>query len=320
MIPPASTRWTARPHATARRNAGWVYVDVVDRVAAGATALAYYAARYPHSSAATWGGRLRDGQLRRGDEVLTAASILCAGDRLEYRRPPWTEPPAPRAFAMIWDDGDLLAVVKPAGLQVLPAGLFLENTLVHAVRERVAGAPAPAHRLDRGTSGIVLFARTRRGRCGLAAALSAPGARKLYHALVQGAVATAPFAVEVPIGPVPYPGLGQAFAARSDGRSARSRVRLLERRPAAAASLVEVELATGRPHQIRIHLAAVGHPLVGDPFYERGGWPRPPSPARPVRPGDGGYHLHAVQVAFRHPATGAAIALYAHPPEPLRVG
>ena len=106
--------------------------------------------------------------------------------------------------------------------------------------------------------------------------------------------------------------------ARPGGRPALSRVRVVERRPSGGAALVEVEIPTGRPHQIRIHLAAAGFPLVGEPLYTDGGRPREPAAGRePPRPGDTGYHLHAMQVDCGHPAAHARISLYCRPPAEL---
>ena len=307
-----------RPGWSRRRNRGWVYADVVDAGACGWNALEFFVRRYPHSSETQWRRRLEEGRVRGPGGPVGPEEHLRSGQRLEYHRPPWTEPPAPRRFDVIRDDGDLLAVAKPPGLQVLPAAEFLENTLLHVVRERLGGSPAPAHRLGRGTSGIVLFARSAEARRGLASAFENRRVHKLYRALVQGLDMEDRFSVETPIGPVAHAPTGQVFAARSDGRPAVSRVRVVERRPADDATLVEVEIPTGRPHQIRIHLAAAGSPLVGEPLYVAGGRPRQPAAGQePPRPGDMGYHLHAMQVNCGHPVELERISLYCRPPEEL---
>jgi 23S rRNA pseudouridine1911/1915/1917 synthase len=119
--------------------------------------------------------------------------------------------------------------------------------------------------------------------------------------------------VTVSIGPVPHPRLGTVHAAHAEGRPADSAVTVLERR--ASTTLCDVAIATGRPHQIRIHLAWAGHPLAGDPLYAPGGLPRPLAPGLP---GDGGYLLHAHRVRFAHPATGAPTIIEAPLPEALR--
>jgi len=114
---------------------------------------------------------------------------------------------------------------------------------------------------------------------------------------------------------VPYPPLGTLHAASPEGRPSSSAVTVLERRT--GSFLCDVTIATGRPHQIRIHLAAVGHPLLGDPLYEIGGQPRPGGTALP---GDPGYSLHAAEIAFEHPETGRRVVVVAPLPEVLRCG
>ena len=154
------------------------------------------------------------------------------------------------------------------------------------------------HRLGRGTSGLVLFARTDAARRAVAAEWRLGGVLKEYLALASGRPARESFTVETPIGLVPHPRLGQVHAASPTGRPAVSHVRVLA--PRGAGTLVSVTIPTGRPHQIRIHLAAAGHPLVGDPLYVEGGRPG----ADPALPGEGGYWLHAHRLALSHPATG----------------
>jgi 23S rRNA pseudouridine1911/1915/1917 synthase len=128
--------------------------------------------------------------------------------------------------------------------------------------------------------------------------------RKWYRALGSGRAKLDHFEVTTPIGPVPHPRLGTVHAACAAGKPARSIVEVLERR--ADSTLFWVEIKTGRPHQIRIHLAAAGHPLVGDPLYVTGGTPRPDNAGLP---GDGGYFLHAEQLSFVHPLTGKPTTL-----------
>jgi 23S rRNA pseudouridine1911/1915/1917 synthase len=135
----------------------------------------------------------------------------------------------------------------------------------------------------------------------------------VYRALVDGKPRAERFTIDTPIGAIPFPRLGSVHAARPDGKPSRSRVRVLERR--GSVTLVEVTIESGRPHQIRIHLAAAGFPLCGDPFYAPGGLPHG---AGDALPGDTGYALHAARLRFRHPADGRTMVLECLPPAALR--
>ena len=126
------------------------------------------------------------------------------------------------------------------------------------------------------------------------------------------------FRVEAPIGPVPYAHLPYIHAADDAGVESLSDCRVVSRDRDADRSIVEVGILTGRPHQIRIHLAAAGHPLVGDPLYGPGGTPTQEAIGRRALPGDGGYHLHAMRLDLVHPKSGKGMAIVCPPPEVLR--
>jgi 23S rRNA pseudouridine1911/1915/1917 synthase len=138
---------------------------------------------------------------------------------------------------------------------------------------------------------------------------------KRYRALADGAPDWDERVIDTPIGPVPHAVLGTIHAAAPDGKRSLSRVEVLERRT--DAFLCDVHIETGRPHQIRIHLAAAGHPLAGDPLYQIGGWPEADTRALP---GDPGYHLHAAELRFPHPRAGREMTISCEPPPLLQVG
>jgi 23S rRNA pseudouridine1911/1915/1917 synthase len=283
-------------------NGGFEYREEVGGEAAGRTVLAWLTRRHRHSTETTWRVRIAAGEVRLDGNVALAMDVLRPGQTLVWRRPPWEEPVVPLGFAILHLDEHLLAVAKPRGLPSVPNGGFLEHTLLFRMR-RLHPEAVPMHRLGRGTSGLVLFARTDGARRAVAAEWRAGRVEKEYRALVRGLPALEAFTIDNPIGLVPHPRLGQVHAASPMGKEAVSRVRVLAARGGDA--LVAIEIPTGRPHQIRIHLAAAGHPLVGDPLYVAGGGPG----SDPGLPGEGGYHLHAHRLALTHPATGRRLEL-----------
>ena len=276
--------------------------------------LAYLAWRHPHGSAAEWQARLSGGELSLDAQTVTEDRPLRPGQWLVWQRPPWHEPPAPLHFTLLHEDEALLAVDKPGGLPTLPGGGYLDHTLLALVR---AGYPEarPLHRLGRATSGLLLFARTRAAGAALSEAWREREVLKTYRALAAGVAARDTYEITTPIGPVPHARLGTVHAASPGGKAALSVARVLERR--AASTLFTVDIHSGRPHQIRIHLASLGHPLVGDPLYGPDGHPLP---ERPGLPGDGGYLLHAERLMFEHPLSGAPLDLRAPVPAALELG
>ena len=295
-----------------RLNEGYEYCERLGPDADARTLLAYLTRRYPHSSRTEWAGRIASDHVLIDGRPAHAESVLRRGCELVWQRPPWIEPDAPRTFSVLYEDNDLLAVAKPAGLPTLPGGNFLKTTLLHLVREHTPDA-APLHRLGRWTSGLVLCAKNRHASAALVRQWSAREVGKRYRALATGLPEKDEMTISVPIGPVPHAILASIHAARHDGRPSLSLVTVLERYP--DAFLCDVRIATGRPHQIRIHLAAAGHPLKGDPLYGVGGLPLPGTHALP---GDPGYLLHSAELSFIHPGIGSKMVIECEPPEVLR--
>ena len=289
-------------------NRGYAYASVLGGKEGGRTLLEHLVAAYPHSTREQWQGRLDGGEVSLDGLVAKGSELLKLGQTLVWRRPPWVEPEAPREFGVVLDDAELLAVNKPSGLPTLPGGGFLENTLLRLVQARWPEAN-PVHRLGRGTSGIVMFGKTREAAATLTAEWNTPRVRKVYRAVAQGVAERERYEILTPIGLVPHPRLGLVWAAKAGGKAATSWATVVAR--GAGTTTFAVSLGSGRPHQIRIHLASVGHPLVGDPLYGAGGVPVEELPGLP---GDGGYRLHAQFLRFRHPGTGAEVELQAELP------
>jgi len=294
-------------------NRGHAYRDRVDHPAPSIAG--FYAGRYRHSDRSVWIERLAAGEICCNGQQLHTDAALAAGDRLVWFRPPWQEAAVPvlSERSIVFDDGDLLVLNKPSGLPVLPAGGFLVHTLLTQLEQWVrrgmisasGGVPRPVHRLGRFTSGLLVCARRSDSRAWLSAQLRestlgkkcgepGDGCRKIYRALTQSLPADWQIAearrISSSIGLKSHLRLGMIWCHVSDSEPhalpSLSEIKLLERRESSC--LVEVTITTGRPHQIRIHTAVIGAPLLGDPLYVSGGLAQPHA-----LPGEGGYHLHA---------------------------
>jgi 23S rRNA pseudouridine1911/1915/1917 synthase len=269
---------------------------------------------YPHSTAQAWQQNLNNREVTVDGVTANGSESVTSGQTLVWNRPPWIEPDAPRHFEVLFEDPHLLAVNKPGGLPTLPGGGFMENTLLRLVQKQTPNAN-PVHRLGRGTTGIVLFAKTPQAAAKLSADWNTSRIQKIYRALAQGIAEHDAYEILTPIGLVPHPRIGSVWAASPSGKPSKSLAKVISRASSSTASSTtvgtttfEVRLNSGRPHQIRIHLASIGHPLVGDPLYGLSGQPLENLPGLP---GDGGYLLHARFLNFQHPITGEPINLEA---------
>jgi 23S rRNA pseudouridine1911/1915/1917 synthase len=215
-------------------------------------------------------------------------------------------------FEVVYEDADLLVVDKPAGLVTHPAPGHRGPTLAGALSGRAAGGPDPeragiVHRLDRDTSGLLVVAKTEEAHAALSAALKAREVRREYLALVTGHPEAESGTIDAPIGR--DRSRRTLVSTRSDRpRAAVTRFEVLERLP--ATTLLRVSLETGRTHQIRAHLAAIGHPVCGDPQY--GGRPC----GRQL--GLDRQFLHAGKLMFSQPRTGEIVECESKPPVDLR--
>ena len=286
-------------------NPGYAYTATISRRCHGETLLSHLASVYPHSTLQAWQQRLNRGEVTLNGVTATGSESVNAGEFLVWNRPPWIEPESPQYFEVLFDDPHLLAVNKPSGLPTLPGGGFMENTLLHLVRKHTTDAN-PVHRLGRATSGIVLFAKNSKAASNLVAIWNTSKIQKTYRTLAQNVAQHDAYEILTPIGLVPHPRLGSVWAAHPSGKPSKSLAKVISR--TTSTTTFEVSLCSCRPHQIRIHLASIGHPLVRDPLYDESGQPLR---TQPGLPGDGGYLLHAQFLEFPHPITGEQIHLEA---------
>lgn len=286
-------------------NEGYIYSETINQNGVGRRLDAYLAERYRHASLDEWQAHIIDGRVLLDGAPSQADTLLRLSQVLEWHRPAWQEPDAPLDFAVLHDEGGVLVVHKPAGLPTMAGGGFLQHTLVHQLQLRHPDA-SPMHRLGRWTSGAVLCTNTPQTAAAIAAQFASRTVNKRYRALASGRAAKNRFSIDAAIGPIPYPPTTTLHAATQNGRRALSHVTLV--RQDAESFLCDVVIETGRPHQIRIHLATSGHPLVGDPLYSAGGRPAPECISLP---GDSGYHLHAAEIAFKAPGTNKRVIVSA---------
>jgi 23S rRNA pseudouridine1911/1915/1917 synthase len=261
-----------------------------------------------------------EGRLRAGDRQVKANAIVTPGTILTLDVPPVLDAlPAPEPdipVRVVYEDDDILIVDKPAGLVVHPAPGHSSGTLVNALLGRggpeafggIAGVRRPGivHRLDRDTSGLLMVARNDAAQASLMAQLKARRVKKTYLALVQGSVAAATGRIEAPIGRDPKHRTRMGVV--PDGRQATTGYRLRER--FAGWTLLELDLVTGRTHQIRVHLDAIGHPVAGDPLYGTGTSRRGPDGLERL-------FLHAWRLELSAPSDGHLIRAEAPIPDEL---
>jgi 23S rRNA pseudouridine1911/1915/1917 synthase len=246
----------------------------------------------------------RAGQ-RIGPQDAVDVSIPAAA---EPSGPPGSGPDV--ELRIVLEDDWLAVVDKPAGLVVHPARGHPAGTLADGLRQRGAtwsllgGADRPGivHRLDRHTSGLLVVAKTEQAHRSLAGQLAARTLGRTYWTLVRGTLSEDTAEIDAPVGRDPRHRLRMAVV--DGGRPARTDLRVLERHPATTA--LEVTLRTGRTHQIRVHLAHIGRPVVGDPLYGRRDDPFAPRTA-----------LHAARLRFRHPADGREVEVVSPLPDDL---
>ncbi|MBL0058626.1 MAG: RluA family pseudouridine synthase [Elusimicrobia bacterium] len=258
---------------------------------------------------------IEEGAVTVNDRPAPARRLLEPGERIHVRLPDFSALPAAAAESVpiLYEDADLIVVDKPAGLVVHPAGPHRTDTLIQRLWPKLAvgwaqgglrpatDRPGVVHRLDKGTSGVMVIAKTPAAAENISRQFAERTVQKTYWALVQG-ILTTPGRVRSLVGRSRH--APQKMSTES-GRPSEMEYSVIKNFPKdpTPSTLLEVHPRTGRTHQIRVQLAALGHPLIGDTLY--GGIPGP----HPL--------LHAHQLAFRHPRTGKPLTFQAAPPENL---
>lgn len=251
------------------------------------------------------------------------ALLVRAGDAVHIDRPAPIEPEVPRHFAILAEDESFLVIDKPAGLPMHTTAKFWKNTLVALLRERFPAERLQiCHRIDRETSGVLLIARSLGAASFLKRAFAERRVKKTYLALVRGIPAEAAGTIDAPMRLLDTKTRIMMGVAR-DGLPAVTRYTVRER--FASHALVEAAPETGRQHQIRVHMAHIGHPIVGDKLYGAG-------ERAFMDYCDGGlsdellqlfdglarHALHAARLVFPHPVTKAPVSVESPLPEDLR--
>jgi 23S rRNA pseudouridine1911/1915/1917 synthase len=228
-------------------------------------------------------------------------------------RPPLSATPEDIPIELLYEDADVIVVNKPAHMVVHAGAGHRSGTLVNALLHRfgklsnASGAERPGivHRLDSGTSGAIIVARTDAAHRALAAQFFAREVEKIYIALVHGRVAQEKGSVDLPVAR-DLRRRTRMTTKRKAGRVAKTDWHVLAR--LADFTLIEVNLHTGRTHQIRVHMAALGHPIVGDTIY---GAPRSPRVNRELLPALDRPFLHSARITFAHPADAKSVTVRA---------
>jgi 23S rRNA pseudouridine1911/1915/1917 synthase len=266
---------------------------------------------------------IKDGKVTVAGAAVAANRVVRTGDAIAVDIPqPVSATPQPEDLDLeiLYEDADLVVVNKPAGMVVHPAAGHAQGTLVNALLHQVKDLsgiggelrPGIVHRLDRGTSGVMVVAKNDRAHGELARQFHDREVEKEYVALVWGVV-QAGRRIDLPIGRDPADRKKMSARARR-ARSAATRVTAALHMP--GCTLIHVAIATGRTHQIRVHLSEIGHPIVGDAVY--GGLRRRVAgDLRPVLALDRPF-LHAGRLVFHHPADGRKMAFEAPLPPDLQ--
>lgn len=286
----------------------------LERTAEAAERLDVFAAALAEVTRSRAEGLIRDGLVAVDGVPRTKAGFkLKPGMRVAVEVPepvPTQAQPEDIPLQIVYQDRDLAVVFKPSGMVVHPAAGNETGTLVNALLrhlDNLSGIggeirPGIVHRIDKDTSGLLLVAKNDMAHVSLSEQIKAHAVHRAYRAIVIGGFREASGTVDAPIGR--HPTDRKRMAVVQGGREAVTHWTALE--PLRGATLIECRLTTGRTHQIRVHMASIGHPVLGDQVY---------GPKKSPYPVTGGQLLHAFRIGFIHPRTGGEM-IFEAPPEP----
>ncbi|MBO5282648.1 MAG: RluA family pseudouridine synthase [Lachnospiraceae bacterium] len=257
---------------------------------------------------------IRDGQVLVNGSPVKVSYQVQADDEVAFTLPPSQEPdilPENIPLDILYEDGDLLVVNKPKGMVVHPAAGHYSGTLVNGVMyhcgKELSGIngvmrPGIVHRIDRDTTGSLIICKNDKAHNHIAAQLKEHSITRRYRAICYGVLREEEGTIDRPIGR--HPSDRKKMTVRADGKRAVTHYRVLQH--FREYTYIECELETGRTHQIRVHMASIGHPLLGDEVY---------APGRKCPFSLQGQTLHAMTIGFIHPSTGAYLEVEAPLPE-----
>lgn len=280
----------------------------------GLSVLDYLSERFTYLPQSGWRQLLQDGRIYCNGAPCDAGRRVVKGDVIGCQLPDFEAPEVNLDYAIVYEDEWLLGINKPAGLRVHSSGKFVQSNLIYHLRHRRQPAYPDAglvNRLDADTSGLVLLARNAQVHRRLTQLFVEGGMEKLYLAVVAGCPTPASGSIDLAIGPVREAEVPRFWVGGAKAKPALTHYRTL-RTLGNRFSLLELRPATGRTHQLRVHLAAIGHPIAGDGLYSMNdadylNWRRnPPPPAIWQRQA-----LHSHQLQFLHPVLQTSCTLTA---------
>jgi 23S rRNA pseudouridine1911/1915/1917 synthase len=285
----------------------------------------FLAAKLPELSRARLQALIVAGEVERDGVLITeGSSRVKPGQRFLLHLPaPRAATPSPEAVSLdvVFEDEHLIVLNKPAGMVVHPAPGHPGGTLVNALLAHCEGSlsgiggvlrPGIVHRLDKDVSGLLVVAKHDQAHVRLAAQFSVHRVDRTYAAIAWGAPPRSEGEIDAPIGRDPRDRKRMAVVA--SGKHARTRYRVV-RSAGRLASLLRLNLGTGRTHQIRVHLASIGLHIAGDPLYRPRRMPQLSDAARDIVRGMGRLALHACELGFEHPISGERLAFTRPPPD-----